>query len=51
VIKNFQWSNENQNEVSKSIAVDKLSDDDAAKKFLDAHADLVTQWLAGTGKS
>jgi glycine betaine/proline transport system substrate-binding protein len=51
VIKNFQWSNENQNEVSKSIAVDKLSDDDAAKKFLDAHADLVTAWLAGTGKS
>jgi glycine betaine/proline transport system substrate-binding protein len=51
VIKNFQWSNENQNDVSKSIAVDKLSDDDAAKKFLDAHPDLVTAWLAGTGKS
>jgi glycine betaine/proline transport system substrate-binding protein len=51
VVKNFQWSNENQNEVSKSIAVDKLSDDDAAKKFLDANADLVTKWLAGTGVS
>ena len=51
VIKNFQWSNENQNEVSKSIAVDKLSDDDAAKKFFDAHPDLMTAWLAGTGKS
>jgi glycine betaine/proline transport system substrate-binding protein len=51
VIKNFQWSNEQQNDVSKSIAVDKLSDDDAAKKFLDANPDLVTKWLAGTGVS
>ena len=51
VIKYFQWSNEQQNEVSKSIAVDKLSDDDAAKKFLDANPDLVTTWLAGTGVS
>jgi len=51
VIKNFTWTNEDQNLVAKSIAVDKLSDDDAAKKFLDAHADLVTAWLAGTGKS
>ena len=51
VIKNFQWSNEQQNDVSKSIAVDKLSDDDAAKKFLDANPDLVTKWLAGTGAS
>ena len=51
LVKNFSWTNEQQNDVARSIAVDKLSDDDAAKKFLDAHPDLVTKWLAGTGKS
>ena len=51
VVKNFHWSNDDQNEVAKYIAVDKLSDDDAAKKWVDANPDLVTQWLAGTGVS
>jgi glycine betaine/proline transport system substrate-binding protein len=49
LVKNFHWTNADQNEVAKSIAVDKMSDDDAAKKFIDAHPDLVAQWLAGTG--
>ncbi|HET6503194.1 MAG TPA: ABC transporter substrate-binding protein [Amycolatopsis sp.] len=51
LVKNFSWTNEEQNEVARSIAVDKLSDDAAAKKFLDAHPELVSKWLAGTGKS
>lgn len=47
--KAFQWTNEDQNEVSRSIAVDKLSDDDAAKKWVDAHPDKVKAWLAAVG--
>ncbi|MEG8181688.1 ABC transporter substrate-binding protein [Nocardia terpenica] len=49
LVKNFHWTNADQNAVARSIAVDRLSDDDAAKKFLDAHPELVAQWLAGTG--
>jgi glycine betaine/proline transport system substrate-binding protein len=49
LVKNFQWTNEDQNSVAKSIAVDKLSDDDAAKKWVDANPDKVKAWLAGTG--
>ena len=26
-----------------------MSDDEAAKKFIDAHPELVAKWLAGTG--
>jgi glycine betaine/proline transport system substrate-binding protein len=51
LVKNFQWTNEAQNVVAKSIAQDKLTPDAAAKKWLDAHTDQVKQWLAGTGAS
>lgn len=43
--KAFRWTNEDQNEVSRSIAVDKLSPEDAAKKWIDAHSDIVNGWL------
>lgn len=46
--KAFQWTNADQNEVSRSIAVDKLSPDDAAKKWVDAHPDVVAKWLAAS---
>lgn len=49
LVKNFQWTNEDQNSVARSIAVDGMSDDEAAKKFIDAHPQLVAKWLAGTG--
>src|SRR3981189_692513 len=49
LLKNFQWTNEDQNSVARSIAVDGVSDDEAAKKFIDAHPQLVANWLAGTG--
>jgi glycine betaine/proline transport system substrate-binding protein len=49
VIKNFTWTNEQQNIVSKYIAVNKMSDDAAAKKFFAQYPALATQWLAGTG--
>ncbi len=48
LVKNFQWTNEDQNAVAKSIAVDKLSDDQAAKKWVDANPDKVAVWLQGT---
>jgi glycine betaine/proline transport system substrate-binding protein len=46
LIKKFTWTNEDQNSVAKSIAVDKLSDDAAAKKWVDANPDKVNAWLA-----
>ena len=49
LVKNFQWTAEDQNSVARSIALDGMSDDEAAKKFIDAHPQLVAKWLAGTG--
>jgi glycine betaine/proline transport system substrate-binding protein len=43
--KAFRWTNEDQNEVSRSIAVDKLSPEAAAKKWVDSHKDTVDGWL------
>jgi glycine betaine/proline transport system substrate-binding protein len=43
--KKFQWTNEDQNTVARYIAVDKLSAEDAAKKWVDAHPDKVKAWL------
>jgi glycine betaine/proline transport system substrate-binding protein len=51
VVKNFTLTNEQQNTVSKYIAVDKLSDNDAAAKFFAANPSIETQWLQGTGVS
>ena len=48
LVKNFQWTADDQNSVARSIA-DGMSDDEAAKKFIDAHPELVAKWLAGTG--
>ncbi len=49
LIKNFTWTNDDQNAVATDIALNKLSDDDAAKKWLDAHPDAWKAWFAGTG--
>ncbi len=51
LIKNFKWTNDDQNAVATDIALNKMSDDDAAKKWLDAHPDVWKAWLAGTGWS
>ncbi len=45
MIKKFTWTNEDQNKVAKDIA-DKMSYDDAAKKWVDANPDKVNAWLA-----
>jgi glycine betaine/proline transport system substrate-binding protein len=45
LIKNFQWTNADQNLVSSYIAQDGMSPDDAAKKWIDANPDKVKAWL------
>ena len=44
-IKNFKWTNDDQNIVAGYIARDGMSDDDAAKKWIDANPDKVAAWL------
>jgi glycine betaine/proline transport system substrate-binding protein len=44
-IKNFQWTNDDQNQVALYIAKDKMKDEDAAKKWIDANPDKVNAWL------
>lgn len=45
LIKNFNWTNDDQNSVAKSITVDKMTDDQAAKKWIDANQAKVNAWL------
>ncbi|MDO9378015.1 MAG: ABC transporter substrate-binding protein [Nocardioidaceae bacterium] len=45
VVKNFQWTNDDQNIVAKYIAEDKMDADDAADKWIEANPDKVTAWL------
>jgi glycine betaine/proline transport system substrate-binding protein len=45
-IKKFQWTNDDQNIVAGYIAHDGMSDDAAAKKWIDANAAKVAAWLA-----
>ena len=51
LVKNFQWTNDDQNEVSKYIAQDGMDPDAAAQKWIDANPDKVAAWLKGTGVS
>jgi len=48
LIKNFNWTNTDQNTVSTYIAKDGMSPDDAAKKWIDSNPDKVNAWLKGT---
>ncbi|MFI6097595.1 ABC transporter substrate-binding protein [Lentzea sp. NPDC051213] len=45
LVKNFKWTNEDQNTVAKYIAEDKMKPEDAAKKWAEANADKVKAWL------
>lgn len=45
LVKNFSWTNDDQNEVALSISKDKLSPEEAAKKWVEAHPDEVNAWL------
>jgi glycine betaine/proline transport system substrate-binding protein len=46
LVKNFSWTNADQNLVARYIAEDKMSDDAAAKKWVDANPSKVQAWLA-----
>jgi len=48
LVKNFHWTNEDQNTVSTYIARDGMSPTAAAKKWIAANPDLVKSWLKGT---
>ncbi|WP_107480899.1 ABC transporter substrate-binding protein [Streptomyces sp. IMTB 2501] len=45
-LKKFKWTTEDQNEVSLMIADEKLSPQDAAKKWVDSHPDVWKRWLS-----
>ena len=45
-LKNFKWTTEDQNEVSLMIADQKLSPEDAAKKWVKAHPEVWRGWLS-----
>ncbi|WP_433164099.1 ABC transporter substrate-binding protein [Kribbella sp. CA-247076] len=45
LVKNFQWTNEDQNAVARMIAVDKLSPDAAAEKWVTENRSKVDGWL------
>jgi glycine betaine/proline transport system substrate-binding protein len=44
LIKNFTWTNDDQNAVAADITAE-MTDDDAAKKWLDANPDKWKAWL------
>lgn len=45
LVRNFQWTNDDQNEVARSITELKLTPDEAAKKWLDANPTVWKKWL------
>ena len=47
VIANFKWTNADQDAVATDLALNKLSDDVAAKNWIDAHPDVWKAWFAG----
>jgi glycine betaine/proline transport system substrate-binding protein len=47
LVKNFHWTNDDQNLVAKYIAEDKMSPEDAAKKWVEDNPDKVAAWMQG----
>ena len=45
LVKNFEWTNEDQNVVAKYISADKMDPKDAAQKWIDDNPDKVAAWL------
>jgi glycine betaine/proline transport system substrate-binding protein len=48
LIKNFHWTNDDQNKVAEYIAKDGMAGPAAADKWIAANQTLVNQWLQGT---
>ena len=47
LVRNFTWTNDDQNLVAKYIAEDKMSPEDAAAKWVEENRDKVDAWLGG----
>jgi glycine betaine/proline transport system substrate-binding protein len=47
LVKNFRWTNDDQNLVAKYIAEDKMSPEEAAQKWVEDNPDKVDAWLQG----
>lgn len=45
LVKNFEWTNDDQNLVAKYITADGMSPEDAAKKWVEENPDKVDAWL------
>jgi len=45
LVKNFTWTNDDQNTVAKYIAVDKMKPEAAAKKWVEANRSKVDAWI------
>ncbi|MBA2444475.1 MAG: glycine/betaine ABC transporter substrate-binding protein, partial [Nocardioidaceae bacterium] len=45
LVKNFQWTNEDQNLVAKYISADGMSPEEAAAKWIEENPDKVEAWL------
>jgi glycine betaine/proline transport system substrate-binding protein len=45
LVKNFQWTNDDQNQVARDITVGDMTLDQAAKKWLDTHRSQWQRWL------
>lgn len=45
LIKNFQWTNDDQNQVARDITDGHMTPDQAAKKWLDGHPTVWRKWL------
>ncbi|WP_031486563.1 ABC transporter substrate-binding protein [Streptomyces bicolor] len=45
LVKNFSWTNDDQNVVAKYIAVDKMTPEAAAEKWVEANRDKVEAWI------
>nr|WP_225954333.1 ABC transporter substrate-binding protein [Kibdelosporangium phytohabitans] len=48
LVKNFQWTNADQNIVARWIAVDKMSPEAAAKRWVEQNQEKVRAWLPAT---
>ncbi|WP_202819203.1 ABC transporter substrate-binding protein [Actinosynnema sp. ALI-1.44] len=48
LVRNFQWTNDDQNIVARWIAVDKMSPEAAAKRWVEQNPDKVKAWLPVT---
>ena len=45
LVKNFKWTNDDQNQVAAYITLDKMSPEDAAAKWVEENDDKVQAWL------